>query len=93
MDTKNGIDPNSCVHEEMEEEEKFRRFCDLEDIVYEGFKNRTIDDNLDEYYDYDCVTHLNNMHNLVYGKLDSKCNFKIILWHYPSENRKAYFLF
>lgn len=28
------------AYEEMEEEEKFRRFCDLEDIVYEGFKNR-----------------------------------------------------
>ena len=36
------------AYEEMEEEEKFRRFCDLEDIVYEGFKNRTIDDNLNE---------------------------------------------
>lgn len=31
------------AYEEMEEEEKFRRFCDLEDIVYEGFKNRSID--------------------------------------------------
>lgn len=31
------------AYEEMEEEEKFRRFCDLEDIVYEGFKNRRID--------------------------------------------------
>ena len=36
------------AYEEMEEEEKFRRFCDLEDIVYEGFKNRNIDDNFDE---------------------------------------------
>ena len=32
------------AHEEMEEEEKFRRFCDLENIVYEGFKNKNIDD-------------------------------------------------
>ena len=32
------------AHEEMEEEEKFRRFCDLENIVYEGFKNRDIDE-------------------------------------------------
>ena len=32
------------AYEEMEEEEKFRRFCDLEDIVYEGFKNRDIED-------------------------------------------------
>ena len=32
------------AYEEMEEEEKFRRFCDLEDIVYEGFKNRNIDE-------------------------------------------------
>ena len=32
------------AYEEMEEEEKFRRFCDLENIVYEGFKNRKIDD-------------------------------------------------
>ena len=36
------------AYEEMEEEEKFRRFCDLEDIVYEGFKNRNIDDDFDE---------------------------------------------
>ena len=35
------------AYEEMQEEEKFRRFCDLEDIVYEGFKNRHIDDNPD----------------------------------------------
>ncbi|MBQ3473300.1 MAG: citryl-CoA lyase [Methanobrevibacter sp.] len=35
------------AYEEMEEEEKFRRFCDLEDIVYEGFKNRNIEDNLE----------------------------------------------
>ena len=32
------------AYEEMEEEEKFRRFCDLEDIVYEGFKNREINE-------------------------------------------------
>ena len=32
------------AYEEMEEEEKFRRFCDLEDIVYEGFKNRDINE-------------------------------------------------
>ena len=32
------------AYEEMEEEEKFRRFCDLEDIVYEGFKNRKMDE-------------------------------------------------
>ena len=32
------------AYEEMEEEEKFRRFCDLEDIVYEGFRNRNIDE-------------------------------------------------
>ncbi|SFL44287.1 citrate synthase [Methanobrevibacter olleyae] len=32
------------AYEEMQEEEKFRRFCDLENIVYEGFKNRDIDE-------------------------------------------------
>ena len=32
------------AYEEMQEEEKFRRFCDLENIVYEGFKNRKIDE-------------------------------------------------
>lgn len=32
------------AYEEMQEEEKFRRFCDLEDIVYEGFKNRDINE-------------------------------------------------
>ena len=32
------------AYEEMEEEEKFRRFCDLEDIVYEGFKNRELNE-------------------------------------------------
>ena len=36
------------AYEEMEEEEKFRRFCDLEDIVYEGFKNRHMDDYSDD---------------------------------------------
>ena len=38
--------PGLIAHafEEMEEEEKFRRFCDLENIVYEGFKNRKMDD-------------------------------------------------
>ena len=35
------------AYEEMEEE-KFRRFCDLEDIVYEGFKNRHMDDYSDD---------------------------------------------
>ncbi|WP_297982161.1 citryl-CoA lyase [uncultured Methanobrevibacter sp.] len=30
------------AYEEMQEEEKFRRFCDLENISYEGFKNRDI---------------------------------------------------
>ena len=32
------------AYEEMQEEERFRRFCDLEDIVYEGFRNRSMDD-------------------------------------------------
>ncbi|ADC46542.1 2-methylcitrate synthase/citrate synthase II PrpC/CitZ [Methanobrevibacter ruminantium M1] len=38
--------PGLIAHafEEMQEEEKFRRFCDLENIVYEGFKNKRIDD-------------------------------------------------
>ena len=31
-------------YEEIKEEEKFRRFCDLEDISYEGLKSRNLDD-------------------------------------------------
>lgn len=31
-------------YEEIQEEEKFRRFCDLEDISYEGLKSRNLDD-------------------------------------------------
>lgn len=35
--------PGLVAHsfEEMKEEDKFRRFCDLEDIVYEGLKNQS----------------------------------------------------
>lgn len=29
------------AYEEMEEEDKFRRFCDLENIVYDGLKNKS----------------------------------------------------
>jgi len=32
------------AYEEINEEERFRRFCDLENIVYEGLKNKSIDD-------------------------------------------------
>lgn len=31
-------------YEEIQEEEKFRRFCDLEDISYEGLKSRNLED-------------------------------------------------
>lgn len=36
--------PGLVAHsfEEMREEDKFRRFCDLEDIVYEGLQNKSI---------------------------------------------------
>ena len=36
--------PGLVAHsfEEMKEEDKFRRFCDLEDIVYEGLQNKSI---------------------------------------------------
>jgi len=32
------------AYEEINEEERFRRFCDLENVVYEGLKNKSIDD-------------------------------------------------
>lgn len=37
--------PGLVAHsfEEMKEEEEFRRFCDLENISYDGFKNRSLD--------------------------------------------------
>ncbi|MBQ6813246.1 MAG: citryl-CoA lyase [Methanobrevibacter sp.] len=31
-------------YEEIQEEEKFRRFCDLEDISYDGLKSRNLED-------------------------------------------------
>ena len=36
--------PGLVAHsfEEMKEEDKFRRFCDLEDIVYEGLQNKSL---------------------------------------------------